>query len=1209
MAGFEESYQFWQELLTKTKWASPVFGDTYYVRYPIEVGTKEAQAYRQSLLKHDDTVHAWDATGIRNTIIQRVMATQEYVVRERYSKLTFFIDSLHLLPPMPENELDFILRTSLLSESNDIEGKYLQARKTLLTELDPPESIPSDQPGSVFEKYRLDPEERALKFSKCQIEFYGLLNIIKDHLYVLTDEELIEVVTALLDVEQSDKILVKRFASPNISEENLKPWIGIDNAEVRLKINFLLKYLGGDDPEYYSRRVFILFLYNILQFDPPFRKQLETHKDSFLEEYPPSNYANLIVQVLRFYQLYQHKERLLTLLKNEYTAKSHFKNYASEIIHFIKKRNHLFNILGKDLSLLSVDLEDFQNERLNQFFALSVLESIVRHFGQQIPEPEGMSRQQARLVLNKRRNNLRKQILTMDVQEEVLESFNQLNSLVEEEKEDELIELIKKPYTILVPRAEQFFENLKHEVEEFKRSAGDQDLREEIAGTTDTPQSLLKQYGNEAFRFVDQNPIPVVDYYNSILTLKSNELLFAGIDMLPLRKQAILDSIFKGLYQTQFQFLNILYDQKQNLMLDQFKRENAIEKIELQFGERGIEYLIPQLEIIRQTRNLVTQLENPKNRLISQKFFTSLNMLQTWLTPVIAPIYDDLSELEVHLQELQTKTTLQLKEISGKYWRDIKNDTLLGLQLEEILELKKSIVKRREQLLKLAKRYSVSTAFGLVLWPHTEYRTVSEACKEVETRYLGPNVAYDKNNLYTDSLALTLLGEDLSKQRQRNVDRQLDTIIESRLQFQKIEEQFEWSKYQRDKNDGQFNERQVNTILKELVPEIKNEEKRGMYDIYDSSTDRYPIGQFIEWLNGIIRQRSISTESELSESHDRSHQRQHLIGLSFMDKHRRKEVLGNVEGLENLLEQILAPFHELKQEQVYMKSAQFEIGDVSRLASQAWIYDYSGTSGGILRSTLFLVSDKQPKFDVLEICQQLSNSVLSGRVNRNDIAEGNWIRTNQLPKRVWNGIGSLLITILEELLVYEEPDAVRLIKSIFQDEDKSHLVISKKFVPIFLTEFITEPQLQKSDTIENPDYLNVWGRSGFIYQYRFAQISGYPWYRHVNKSLETLISDYMQVSFTESLYGQQSIFLRQSVFHINEQTYIAYYSQEGDILRTLIFRETNIDDINGIDPVEVIFRPHRFLNREPSQNQLEPLLDRVNAKDPRDLMTFLSGMI
>ncbi len=1208
MAGFEESYQFWQELLARTKWASPVFGDTYYVRYPIEVGTKEAQAYRQSLLKHDDTVHAWDATGIRNTIIQRVMATQEYTIRERYSKLTFFIDSLHLLPPMAESELDFVLRTSLLSASGKIEGTFAQARETLLNEIDPPEAEPSDKPGSIFVKYRLDPEERALKFSKCQIEFYGLLNVIKDHLFALTDEEITEMVTTLLDVDQSDKILVKRFASPNISEENLKPWIGIDNAEVRLKINFLLKYLGGEDPDFYSRRVFLLFLYNILQFDLPFRRKAEVERNSFIDDYPQERFPQMLLQALRLYQLFQHKERLLALLRNEYTAKSHFKSYASEIIHFIQRRNHLFNNLGTDLSLLSVDLESYQDERLRQDFAIAILESIVRHFGQQIPEPEGMSRQQARIILNKRRNNLRKQLLTKDVQDYVLSSFRELIKLVDEEKEDELVDLIKKPYQILVPRAEQFFENLKMEVEEFKRSAGNVDLREEIASTTDSPQSLLKQYGNEAFRFVDQNPTPIVDYYNSILTLKSNELLFAGKDMLPLRKRAIIDSIYKDVYKTQFEFLNVLFNQKENFTLDQFKRENAVEKIENQFGERGLEYLFPQLDIIRASRNLVSHLENPKNRLISQKFFISLNILQTWLAPVMAPIFDDLSDLELHLQELQTKTKLQLDDHTSKYWIDVKNDPILGLQLDEILELKKSIISRRLRLLELAKRNNISTLFGLVLWPHTEYRNIHEACDEVEARYLGSNIAYNKDDLYTDALALTLLGEDLSKQRSQQVDRQLDTIIESRLQFHKIEEQFEWSKYQRDKNEGQFNERQVLSILKELAPDMKVEEKRGMYDIYDSASDRYPIGLFIEWLNGILRQRAISTESELSESHDRSHQREHLIGLSFMDKHRRKEVLGNVEGLEDLLEQILAPFHELKQEQAYMKSAQFEIGDVSRLASQAWIYDYSGTSGGILRSTLFLVSDKQPKFDVLEICQQLSNTVLSGRVDRNDIPEGNWIRTNQLPERVWNGVGSLLITILEELLVYEEPDAVRLIKSIFQDEDKSNLVISKKFVPVFLTEFVTEPKLQKTQEIENPDYLNVWARSGFVYQYRFAQISGYPWYKHVNKSLEALISDYMQVSFVETLQGKQNIFLRQSVFHIHDETYIAYYRQEEENIKTLIFKETAIDDKDGIDPVEVIFRPHRFLNRDPAQNQLALVLDRVNAKDPRDLMTFLSGI-
>jgi hypothetical protein len=154
--------------------------------------------------------------------------------------------------------------------------------------------------------------------------------------------------------------------------------------------------------------------------------------------------------------------------------------------------------------------------------------------------------------------------------------------------------------------------------------------------------------------------------------------------------------------------------------------------------------------------------------------------------------------------------------------------------------------------------------------------------------------------------------------------------------------------------------------------------------------------------------------------------------------------------LSETFEKILGPFHELKQQNAFKQSAQFEIANVMQLGSQAWIYDYSGIKMGILRSTLLLISDKQPKFDVLEACQRLTSSVLSGKVDRNDSREGNYIITDQLPPRMWNYIGKSLLTILEEALIKEESLAVSLVKGIFKDEDRSKLVTSKKFIPVFL---------------------------------------------------------------------------------------------------------------------------------------------------------------
>ncbi|MFX0172024.1 MAG: hypothetical protein ACFE9L_08895 [Candidatus Hodarchaeota archaeon] len=65
MTVFDDARTEWNNLLTKTSWASPVFGDSYYIRYPIESGTAEAVTYKQSIYKGNDSVHAWDARGVR----------------------------------------------------------------------------------------------------------------------------------------------------------------------------------------------------------------------------------------------------------------------------------------------------------------------------------------------------------------------------------------------------------------------------------------------------------------------------------------------------------------------------------------------------------------------------------------------------------------------------------------------------------------------------------------------------------------------------------------------------------------------------------------------------------------------------------------------------------------------------------------------------------------------------------------------------------------------------------------------------------------------------------------------------------------------------------------------------------------------------------------------------------------------------------------
>ena len=215
MTIFDDAKNEWNNFITKTSSTSSIFGETYFMRYPVETGTAEAITYKQSVFKGDDSVHEWDARGVRKTIIQRIIAAQDRTIKPWYGELSFFSDQTKLLPPIPESELDFILRTSLQSKDSDNNEFFVEARNNLLENLDPDltEEEQKEQSSYIASVFSRKPEDRAKTYGKCVIELYGLLNIIKDKMIIgaINDAEIGEMIDVLLDLDIAEKILVKRF--------------------------------------------------------------------------------------------------------------------------------------------------------------------------------------------------------------------------------------------------------------------------------------------------------------------------------------------------------------------------------------------------------------------------------------------------------------------------------------------------------------------------------------------------------------------------------------------------------------------------------------------------------------------------------------------------------------------------------------------------------------------------------------------------------------------------------------------------------------------------------------------------------------------------------------------------------------------------------------------------------------------------------------
>ncbi|MHA2203831.1 MAG: hypothetical protein ACW991_09090 [Candidatus Hodarchaeales archaeon] len=256
------------------------------------------------------------------------------------------------------------------------------------------------------------------------------------------------------------------------------------------------------------------------------------------------------------------------------------------------------------------------------------------------------------------------------------------------------------------------------------------------------------------------------------------------------------------------------------------KLENMESQLEEELGKFGLEYLFPQLDIVRSARNLPSILED--QRLSAQKFFESFQMIQKWLAPVVVPITDQLTDVENRLQELQYQMKYHLQEEGVVFWNDVlesSSPTIKSLY-PEIINLREYIIKQRENYLQTAHRDTLPELLGLILWAYTELYDLKSAVNEVRQRYFGHNYQYRKNNVFTDALILNLICDDVLRQRKGSstVSGQIEQLVEGTLTFDRINEQLEWAKFKRSPDDGAFKERQIRTIVKALLPKMSSSE-------------------------------------------------------------------------------------------------------------------------------------------------------------------------------------------------------------------------------------------------------------------------------------------------------------------------------------------------------------------------------------------------
>jgi hypothetical protein len=627
-------------------------------------------------------------------------------------------------------------------------------------------------------------------------------------------------------------------------------------------------------------------------------------------------------------------------------------------------------------------------------------------------------------------------------------------------------------------------------------------------------------------------------------------------------------------------------------------------------GEMGLNYLAPQLEIIRQARNLPKNIDD--TQLHTGRFYLALNVIKDWLAPV-AEISQILCENEEEqILELQERTRTLITSQNIHSWYDVVSSSEIKSLFDYIGQRVQQLEEKKQQILSDFWRHQISNLVGITLYPYAVHGDNSfENALELARAYIGPNVAYRKQNIYVDSLILQKVSEDTF---QKEVDaKKIVKAIKERIPtmgFSRTKDQEEWDLFRISQGTkGNFSPSHAEGLAKNMLnlPRLTDEIRKDLQVCYIPELDRFSIPALISWLSSKPEIASLIQKESVHHDPGKVHRPRYILGLAFMDHHRRSDILGNIpEAAANLFEQMMGPFNELKQQDAFMQSANFQI-DAFGLPPIVWLYDFLGVKSEILRSTLLLISERQPKFDILESCQRLANAVLGGRVDRNSYREkgDNYFQVNHLPQSTWDYVSNQVAKILEETLVDEEDRALRILRSVFVEEDRSQLVTSKKFLPAFQLDFtFSEDEITKrQDFLE----VSIFAREGFAFDSRHVQAGGYPWYLQVNSILESLVVEALRVPNPAKVHG--NVNLKQVVFkRIEDKSFLVHYERKTKKALTVMgFREAELTE-EATSAVEILHRARKFLDRTPEKNKLNSLLEGVRATDPKDLYAIIASL-
>ena len=568
---FELSRKEWKALSQERSWYT-TFGDLYAVRYPLQLSDSSgAQSIKKSIFLGDDSVHAWDAKGIRQTIVNQVISAEERgKIRPWYAELGFYCESIVYLRGLKEDDIDFVLRTSLQFTEKFEDQEMKEAINIVKNLLDP--EMPKNPDGTINEFEMVQLQEKIIMESSLTLEMFGLLSAIGKKLFIMSREDMFEVFKIILDPENADKYLRKRFVETGQTKEEFRPFIGKFHRKSKASNNMVLEYIGGGSEKFYRFRIMQLWLYALLSDDDQnrnfLRKEnadifyfLENIKLDYDENQLVEKYLEIIYRTVALIKLESIYGRLTQQIKIEYASIGDYKDYSNKIFHLLKDKKEIverFNELG-----FPYDKGRYKTRSILHSFGLVIIESVLIKLEKQIPEPQ-IETSQKRAVMSKRKNALRNGVLTKAIKEELIEEVLKIEEIADETvSSSDFVKYVRKANEVLVPRGEEYFKDMQERVEEIMAQYGE-DVVSEVKQKMDTPESLIKQFGKEAIRFLRQQDVNVdllnsSDIYAIVLALKSTEIMFDDATTNRMRKNRITNSLYLEQFKPMVEMLRTFY--------------------------------------------------------------------------------------------------------------------------------------------------------------------------------------------------------------------------------------------------------------------------------------------------------------------------------------------------------------------------------------------------------------------------------------------------------------------------------------------------------------------------------------------------------------------------------------------------------------------------------------------------------------------------